>query len=320
MDVTDAIKYHGIINSRNCHPKRLENIYSNLPYFEIFKNDLNKYDIKSYNYEREDNAPRMPYIENYIKANILPNVDKEVDLRGFYNIELHDACTYRSHVTNQEYKDVLTFAKYKDDKEPVLIPDIYQMGNYGNTLNFNDPYSWDQKESRVIFRGSTTGPRDPHLNPRIQIAIWALTRPELYDIKLTNIVQMNPNHVYGELPILPQLISSPSPIDQQLKYKYHLNLDGNTCRFDVWPYKTNGIVLKYSSTEMLWYYPMMLDKYHFVNVDKNNMEAAMNYYNNNPLEAQIISVNARRFIHDFCSSSAHQVYTVSLFESIGANK
>lgn len=320
MDISESIKYQGMVNAGKCYPKRLENVNPNLPYFEIFKNDLNRYDIRCYNFDKEENAPRMPYIESYLKTAVLPNIDKETDIRGFYNIELHDASTYRRHMNNMDYADVLTFAKYKDEKGPVLIPDIYQIGNYGGNLNFEDPHPWDKKEARVIFRGSSTGVREPHLNERIQMCLWSLSRPELYDFKITNIVQMDPRMVYHHIPALPQIMSQATPFDHQLRYKYLLNLDGNTSRFDVWPFKTNSIVLKYSSTEMLWYYPLMLDKFHFVNVDKNNMESVVQYYNSNPIEAQIMSVNARRFVHDVCKPLSHQMYSVSLFESIGDNK
>jgi hypothetical protein len=312
MNSADSINYNALINSGKCYPKRLEDINNNLPYFEIFKNDYNRYDIRCFNYEKEDNAPRMPYIQHYLKNAILSNIDKNINIKGFYNIELHDSYTYRNN--DIDYTNVLTFAKFKKDKGPVLIPDIYQLGNYGNTLNFEDKLTWDKKESKVIFRGGTTGNRNYLKNARIDICNWAKIKADIYDFKITNVVQMDPP------PNIQDIISTPISIEDQFKYKYIFNIDGNTCKFDCWPYKSNSLVLKYESDEMLWYYPMMMDKFHFAEVNKYTMDQTINHYNNNPLEAQIISVNARRFVHEILKPIAHQMYTISLFEAIGHNK
>jgi hypothetical protein len=125
MNSTETIQYQAQLNAVKCYPKRKEEVNASLPYFEIYKDNYNRYDIRAYNYEKEDNAPRMPYIQNYLKNSILPNVDKQIDVSGFYNIELHDSYTYRNN--GLDYSNVLTFAKFKQDKGPVLIPDIYQM-------------------------------------------------------------------------------------------------------------------------------------------------------------------------------------------------
>jgi hypothetical protein len=318
MNSTETIKYQGTINSGSCYPKRLEDINQNLPYFEIFKDQYNRYDIKFYNYEKEDNAPRAPYLQGYLKNSILSNVDKSIDIKGFYNIELHDSYTYRNNDIN--YKNVFTFSKFKDDKGPVLLPDVYQLGNYGNTLQFEDKIQWDKKVNKAVFYGSTTGDRDPLKNKRIDICQWALNKPELYDYKITNIVQMDSATVIQKIPNIEKIMSKAISVSDQINYKYLFNIDGNTSKFDIWPYKTNSIVLKYESKEMLWYHPLMLDKFHFVEVNKNNMESTINHYNNNPIDGQIVSVNARRFLHEILKPIAHQIYTVSLFESIGHNK
>ena len=97
MNSTETIKYQGIINSGSCYPKRLEEINQDLPFFEILKDQNNRYDIKFYNYEKEDNAPRVPYLQSYFKNSILSNIEKSIDLKGFYNIELHDSYTYRNN-------------------------------------------------------------------------------------------------------------------------------------------------------------------------------------------------------------------------------
>ena len=43
MNSTETIKYQGIINSGSCYPKRLEEINQDLPFFEILKDQNNRY-------------------------------------------------------------------------------------------------------------------------------------------------------------------------------------------------------------------------------------------------------------------------------------
>jgi len=313
MNISESIQYQALINSGKCYPKRLEEINQELPYFEIYKNNHNRRDIRFFNYEKEDNAARAPYIADYLKKNILPNVDRDYNINGFYNIELHDSYTYRDKylVEDTDYTNVLTFAKFKGEKGPVLIPDIYQLGNYGNTLQFEDKLGLDKKTPQVIFRGGTTGIRNPEENKRIDMCKWALGKP-LLDFKITNVVQMNAT-------LDPSIMGQPMSINDQLNYRYIFSMDGNTSKFDIWPYKTNSVVLKYESTEMLWYYPLMMDKFHYLDVTKDTLENTVNHINNNLVEGQIININARRFVHEILKPISPQIYTVALFDGIGEN-
>ena len=105
-----------------------------------------------------------------------------------------------------------------------------------------------------------------------------------------------------------------------MQYKYQLNIDGNTCRFDTWPYKTNTVNMKYDSKEMLWYYPLLQEDVHYIGVNKNNIKEKFDFYNNNPQLSQIMIYNAKKLSNNIFRPMVHQIYTVKLFESIGLNK
>jgi hypothetical protein len=154
MDLTETIEYLAQANSGTCYPKRsVEDIDKRLPYFSLNKL-YGKYEINMFNYEYHDNAPRMPYVLNYLATKVLPFV--KGDLSGYYNIQLHDTYTYLND--GHDYKDVLCFGKRKNDKGPVQIPDCYLLNNWGGKyqgwINETtcDPLNWKKdKMSKIVF-------------------------------------------------------------------------------------------------------------------------------------------------------------------------
>ena len=93
-------------------------------------------------------------------------------------------------------------------------------------------------------------------------------------------------------------------------------IDGNTCRFDVWSFKTNTVVMKYPSKEMLWYYPFLQEDFHYSEVEKSNMENKMKFYETNPHIAEFMMQNAKEMSALLFRSICHQAYTIHLFESL----
>lgn len=319
MNDLENYQYLAQQNAWKCRPKRLEEINMNLPYFEIYKDQLGKYDVKGYNYETHDNATRMLLWHQYMNRSILPFLkSNDIDIKGFYNIQLHDSYTYLAD--GASYNDVFVFSKFKSEKGPVLIPDPYAMQNWGGSLNHvNDIIPWVDKTPKVCFYGTTTGSRDVTKNQRIDMCLWSLNKPNLYDFKITNIAQIPRDNVVSFLGNKADTVLSPSvPINDQMKYRYHLVLDGNTCRFDIWNYFTNSVTLKYASKEMLWYYPLLQDGVHFLEVNKQSMEDKMHSIDNNT--AIFLTENAKRLAKKVANPMTHVYYLKCLFETISENK
>ena len=191
--------------------------------------------------------------------------------------------------------------------------------NWGNTLSsITDEQTWEKKLNKICFFGTTTGKRNPLNNERINLCLWAQDKPYC-DFYITNVAQMTMdecNKIKGFNNICHPRIS----IENQLKYKYHLMMDGNTCRFDVWHFKTNNVIMKYPSNEMLWYYPLLHEDNHYVEVDKDNMLSKMNFFNSNPMNAQCMIFNAKRLAMTLFRPITHQMYTINLFENIALNR
>lgn len=319
MNLQESIIYLSQVNSRKCHPMRKEEVQTNIPYFEIKKNDLGRYTIDSYGYKGHDNEPRMELWEQYMKQSIFPNIDPTINISGFYNIELHDSYTYLNN--DKKYKNVLCFSKYKNDPDSILVPDPYMICNFGGMLNnINDDQEWDKKKDKIVFCGTTTGNRDPFKNERINMCLWSLDKRDWTDFYITKVAQMELNDINSKIPNFKDIYRKPISIDDQIKYRYHLAMDGNTCRFDVWYYKTNNVIMKYDSKEMLWYYPLLQNDVHFLDVNKDNMKQKMEFYSANPQLAHVMIFNAKKSASMLFRPITHQMYTINLFESIANNK
>lgn len=315
MNDIEAYQDIAIANSKTGRPLRSEEVDHSIPFFEVYRSPFGRYDIRGYNYESHDNAQRMGLWEGYMRTRVLPQI--KGDVRGFYNIELHDSYTYLDK-PREKYRGCLTFSRFKDDPLPILVPDPYAIQNWGGMLStVSDRVPWIDKLNKACFYGTTTGKQRPEENQRIDMCLWSLKRPDLYDFRITKIAQMSRERVQEHLgENYEKLVVSPvAPIDQ-MRYKYHLMLDGNTCRFDIWNLLTNSVTLKYESKEMLWYYPFLSNGTHFIEVNKENMESKMTL---SQKEAEFIVENAKRVAQKVTTPMSHMFYLASVFENMAAN-
>jgi hypothetical protein len=312
MNHDDAIEWLAHVNSAFCYPKQFHEIDLSLPYFYVKMIDL-KYKIDIFNYKMHDNAPRMPYVTSYLENYVLPFVKN--DPTGYYSIQLHDTYTYLDD--NKCYDGVLTFGKSKTDDRPVMIPDCYFMGNWGDKYkNIVDNYSWNDKYNKAIFIGSTTGARNPLLNERINTCLWALDKPEI-DCWISNIVQMN---VIDALPRVQRVMHAAMTFDEQMKYKYMLLIDGNTNKWTCDSFYTNSLSLMMPSRDMLWYYPRISEGCHYVEVTLETLVNKINYYNSNEAEARLIAKNGNILAKQMFNNETCQKYMIALFNAIADNK
>lgn len=321
MNLDENIEYLAHANSGSCYPKRnVEDIDTRLPYFRISKAN-NKYKIDMFNYEKHDNAPRMPFVMNYLGTRVLPFV--KGDLTGFYNIQLHDTYTYLND--GLDYKDVLCFGKLKREKGPVQIPDCYMLGDWGGKYNgwfdgsLNDEMKWSDKMNKIIFAGTTTGSRDPKVNERIQTCVWARDKPEC-DFYITSIAQIEPRRILQDVPLFKYIYRPPVSMSEQMKYKYQLVIDGNTTRWNPDVYFTSTLPFHWPSNDMLWYSPLLRDGFEYVGVDKDTLLNKFHYFESNPKEAEVIIHNANKMALNVFKADVCQKYMIALFDNIASNK
>jgi hypothetical protein len=328
MNFNESIHWLAKVHSTKCYPKVCEDdIDKSLPYFQLIKERIDKYTFKAFNYETHDNAPRMTYVADYLLKHVLPNV--EGDLSGYYNIQLHDNYSYLHD--SKCYNGVLCFGGMKQDcknRWVVQLPDCYFMGNWGGKYDIMiDCIEWKNKKSKIIFAGTTTGSRDPLKNERINTCLWSLKdeRRNICDFHITNIAQINPREILTKVPDFKYIYTPPISLKEQMQYKYHLSIDGNTCRWNPDVYFMNSLNFQLTSKDMLWYYPLLRNNEHYIEVsttENSDIELIKKYkyYENNPQDAQRIIRNANELAKKLFNSNVCQQYTIALFENIADNK
>ncbi len=318
MNSKEIITYLGEKEGRNLKIGReIGDINQELPYFCI-KKDSSKYVINGYNYADHDNAPRMEFIINYMNQFVIPNVSKELDLSGYYNIELHDSNSYLNN--GKDYKNCLVWCKNRSDKDVVLLPDLYHLTGFGGKLQTVDPQAWVAKSNKVAFFGTTTGNRSPDLNKRLLYCRERLNGYEnACDFFITNVAQMTEEAIKNCYKDKWIYMKHPY-VDHTTTYNYKFNLDipGNTASWDRVPLvlHSKSLLFKSPCTDMAFYYPLLQESVHYVAVD--DLKSIVNkqtYYLNNHKEVELLVNNANKFTKDFLNPNDALRYTIALFES-----
>jgi hypothetical protein len=314
MDTFDAIIHLAKTEGRKLKVHRDEStLNKKLPYFSLSKKD-GTYNAAIFNHVGHDNADRMPFIANYILQNVCPFVDKQCDLSGFYNIELHDTYSYLNNDIN--YKNCLVWSKRKEDHDVILMPDLYHLIGYGGKLEKKDTLAWEHKRDKVAFYGTTTGDRDPLKNDRIQTCLWGIPHREWADLYITKVAQIPAARIAQNITLFNQIAHDYVPPDHLFTYKFCLDIPGNTCSWDRVPLILNSrsLLFKKPCTDMCFYYPLLHSREHYIACDTHNMYSQYMYYKNNSREAQLIIDNANRFTNNFLMAKHARLYLVSLFE------
>ncbi len=317
MNKQEAVIYLASTNARNFAPMREDDaIELGLSYFKVSTAQSGRLDVSMHAYETHDNAPRMPFVCNYLKTQVFPNTRGKLD--GCYPIQLHDSYTH----IGAPPQNILTFAKHKAHAQPVLLPDPFMLSNYGGRLSIADNIPYDQKQDKVGFFGVTTGHTDPQHNHRLKLCQWSKAHRDATEFFITNIAQIEPSVVSRAYPDLEAIMHPPIAQEQQYNYKYILSMDGNTASYDrpPWAMNSRSLLFKYRSNDILWYYPLLHEGTQFVGVDDaNDILNKRLYFNANPGHAQYIIQNANHFVKTFLTPATTLLYTTYLFEAMAEN-
>lgn len=240
--------------------------------------------------EAHDNAPRLAYVCSFLNDRVLPYLDPghSTGVKGTYAIELHDSYTHLSRssssspscAADKAYKSTLVFSRDRSHPHPVLLPDPYQMGNYGGIADGLDTVPWEKKKPSMFFAGTTTGERDPERNARIQACLWSLESPVVLagastsssraaEFYITRVAQMNEADALRRLPRLKDVMHAPFPSDAHREHRIGMNIAGNTCSWSRVPsiLSSRSVLFDAYQRDICWWHPAMVDGTHYVSVD-----------------------------------------------------
>jgi hypothetical protein len=286
------------------------------------------YEVTGENHAGHDNEPRMDFIAAFLKERVLPYVDPHIDVSGRYPIELHDSYSYLSNA--DEYRNCLTFSRRRGDAGRVtLIPNPFQMSNFGGAFDSaSDRVPWDQKLDCVYFAGSTTGARDPLRNARVRTCLYALDHlaQAKANLRITSVVQMSDDAFRDAVPRWREIVAPPAPIADNYKYRYLLNVPGNTCAWSRLPMAlaSKGLVMSLGmhhdedsrTADVEWYYPFLLESVHYLPCTLETLAAKHEFGAANSQLTQYMIANANRFHEAFLGSHQAALYLRTLLEEI----
>lgn len=232
-------------------------------------------------------------LKDLLKVTPLPDLD--------FIVTLHDALD-REDLPSP----VLVFAKHKNSKKVVLIPDFEALSDKQTVLSevrqAEEKYPWSQKISAAVWRGSTTGGiynRDNFLFfPRSQAVRLSLKFPSLVNAKFTQLTQ----HSDSKKKIkkrFEEYFGNLYSISEHMRYKYQLLIDGNSCAYSgaYWRFFSNCTVFKQDSPNIQWYYKVLKPNIHYVplRADLSDLIDKIKWAKKHDEEMRMISVQSQLF-------------------------
>ncbi|MCF0206897.1 MAG: lipopolysaccharide biosynthesis protein [Bacteroidales bacterium] len=162
---------------------------------------------------------------------------------------------------------------------------ILKLDKARHFLFLNDPYSYEQKQPRVLFRGFV----DPRPNRRLFMQMYE--NHPLVDAK-----NVKPHEHEAHDP-------NKLSLKQQLQYRYIMALEGKDVASNLkWIMSSNSLAVMPKPTYEIWFMEGRLKpNYHYVEVkpDFSDLPERIAYYEAHPDEAKQIIAHAHEYIQQF---------------------
>jgi len=164
---------------------------------------------------------------------------------------------------------IFVFAKNSSlSPKNILIPDFEALGLFH--LDHYGEIRWEDGVEKAVFRGAMTGGYFNVDNfekfPRSVAVRVSLDNPELIDARYTTLSQTSqPKEIATRYK---EYFGKSLSVGQQLKYKYQLLIDGNTCAYSraLWQLFSGCVILKQNSENIQWYYRGIKPNIHYLPV------------------------------------------------------
>lgn len=235
-------------------------------------------------------------IENAIKrlCSILPLPDVE------FAISLSDGVGH-----NVPFPiPIFVFAKTGGLHDLILMPDWEIFEGYDHFLaeikKATSFFSWEKRKEKAIWRGATTGgswytKENYRTQLRTKLVESSFDYPDLIDARFTSICQSD-EELKG---IMKPYLGKSMNVYEQLRYKYQILIDGNTCSFSraYWQLLSGSLIFKQDSPYTQWYYGALKPYSHYIPFahDSSDLAKKIEFARKNDRQMQQIAENARAF-------------------------
>lgn len=281
--------------------KKLNDLFENRS-LELY---LVKFIIANNKVKIEKKFPH-PWVDSRIEVikGALNRLCKSVSLPNLvFLMSLHDGLHFDEDVP------LFVMAKKKGSIKLIMVPDFEALQGKYQVLKNQDItkyfIEWNSKKPQLIWRGSTAqhdldesticiNEKNMHLYSRVLLCEMSKEYPSLLDAKFTVYAQG------GEtIPYLQGFKGTWISFEEQLKYKYHIFIDGNASPYSAsgWKFFTNSLIFKPDSSWIQWYYNALEPYVHYVPIKKDlaDLVEKILWAQEHDKTARTIAGNARRF-------------------------
>lgn len=336
MDASDAIEYLAVGEAARLDvmPRHQDLAYVqqrddlSLPWFHVERNRGMWAVTEAGGHEGHDNEGRLQQVCDFVQHRVLPLVRDGSAVGGYYRVELHDSYSYLAGRERYRRAGAFTFSRPCSSAHAdrmALLPDPYQMTSYGGLVSAaaKDNVAWADKAPTLFFAGTTTGNRDPLHNARIKACVWSLSHPaDACRLRITNIAQMSGDaacRAWGAErwnAVLAPMV----PLEEHWRYKYQVNLVGNTACWSRVPMvlASRSLLVHVRHDDATWYYPLLREGEHYVSARSHEELAELRQgLMADDGRCQEIVRSANRFCASHLTSLHAAHYTARLLEAAG---
>lgn len=206
---------------------------------------------------------------------------------------------------------LFSFAKRQGDQGIILMPDPLVLKNAPKLLEAakkgSQEHPWNEKADQAFWRGVNSGFLPGSLAfmnvdnflkyPRCQLVTLSLNHPDHVDAGFNSLPHTSQelNALLVSLGYCREFVS----IEDALRFKYQIWVDGYTCPFEraYWELFSNSLIFKHDSRDMQWYHAQLRPYVHFVPVaaDFSDLLQKIDWAKRHDDVAMQITQNANRF-------------------------
>ena len=246
-------------------------------------------------------------IVNYFMINVHPFINKS---KYYYMLNYEDGYDETLHSFNGNNIKILTFASYyKNNSNIIPIVDPHYIENFGYSENINiinnNYVNWNNKINKCVWRGVLTNGTDHCFFVKKE----GLS-PRYYFVNLYN------KSKFTNVDYKPDYLS----IENQIKYKYILDIDGWVCTWSatIWKLYSGSVLLKQKSVWKQWYYDELIEYVHYVPVanDFSDLNEQIQWCINNDDKCKEITENSRKFVLEKLNWEKAKANMIDTFNNI----
>lgn len=256
-----------------------------------------------------------PVLHKELKDAYVNVVNRELDDKYKFNYYIPilsvGASEYTSDIPLITQDDWLRISKkyYPDDCA----------NSYINIDHLN--IDWKDKINKCVFRGSATGCFIDDTNVRIKATMLSKQHPDLLDAGIITFNRKPKKNIGKAITIIKPNFNKANfmTLEDKVKYKYILNLDGHVSAFRLGHELSLGsVVLIPKSHYYLWFSYLLKPYEHFVPVDNDlsNLISQINWCIDNDDKCKQIAINARNFYNKYLCEKGIYDYMQKILSQI----